>query len=213
MKIWLLWIVLATALPLVGSGTPRKIPSKLPPVDEATNDVLLLRMRNQLASAAAAGDLNGVLRLTAPNIRVLDGWGIQKLRQEWDIDRSPKKFLDELSLVLSLGGRFEKKGTFVAPSMYIDFPDYDVVHDYRVVIHKGAPVFEHPDPRSLVIARCTWNVLSASPWHVGWTEVTLPNGKTGYMHDEDVRMPGDMRAYIEKVNGQWMLTGFYGGID
>jgi hypothetical protein len=101
--------------------------------------------------------------------------------------------------------------------MWVDFPDREAMAHYRVVIEENAPVYARPSKSASVVARLTSNVLRSDPVlgddREEWAEVTLPDGGKGYMVKSAVRSPAELRAYFKKVKGQWMLSGFYGGID
>src|SRR5262245_12298656 len=129
----------------IDQAVPDPVPAKLIPADEARLDPELLRTRDALLRAARAGDLDTIWRLTSPDVQVSwDGKrGLARLKREWNVARSPKRFLDELAQVLLLGGRFDSPGrdSFVAPSMYADFPDPGAMPAYRVAIRKDAPVY------------------------------------------------------------------------
>ena len=194
----------------------------MPLVDEAAKEPALMAVREQLLIAAKAGDLNGVMSFVHSGVQATyDGKrGIEALKEEWEIEKSPKRFLNELALVLSLGGRFQEtaRTSFVAPALFIDFPDPAEMPGHAIVIHKNAPAYRSPGKTSAVLARLNDEVLpivTAFPgWVEGWTEVTLPGGRRkAYMRWKDLRQPNDVRAYFTKLNGEWLLSGFYGGVD
>ncbi len=200
----------------------QSIPRRLPIVDEASQDPSLKETRDGLLQAARSGHLETVWTFVDPDVRATyeNKRGIEQLKREWEIDSSPTRFLDELALVLSLGGRFEspERTSFVAPSFFIDYPDVTSMGSHGVVIHRDSPVYERPDIRSTVFARAVRGdvlpmLLAFRGWVQGWVQVTLPDKRKGYMLERDLRSPSETRAYFSKVHGRWMLTGFYGGVD
>jgi hypothetical protein len=198
-----------------------RLPERMEPVDEATADSQLLRTRDAILRAAGHGDLATIWRHTAPD--VFAGFsaqrGIPALRRAWGVDRSPKRFLSELQLVLSLGGRFEgpEKNSFVAPSMFARFPREDLMATHWVVIRPKAPVYARQSVTSPVLRRATFDVFPTEDAYKGslqgWARVTLPDGRKGYMLTKDIRNISESHAHFTKTSSGWKMTGFYQGID
>ena len=133
------------------------VPRKMTVADDAGRDPALKSVRDKLLAAAKAHELAVVLTMVSSDISVSyrnDKHGIQALRDEWGIARSPDRFLRELTTILSLGGRFDESepGTFVAPSLFLDYPDVTSMGSHEVVIHAASPVYERPDEGAVVIA-------------------------------------------------------------
>src|SRR5258708_968361 len=207
-------VVAVASLSLTLQESKPQIPTKLPVVDEALRDPSLLRVRDEVRAAAKVGDMETLWSHISKSVQADDeAVGIPALKRRWKIDRSPGPFLRELHLILTLGGGVQGGTTFVAPAMYVDFGDETVMPNYIVVIHQNAPVFQKMDVRSPVVARCSDDVFPASVRNRHWTEVTLHDGRNGFMRDEDVRQPQDMRVNFTKQKGVWMITGVYGGVD
>ena len=49
------------------------------------------------------------------------------------------------------------------------------------------------------------------PSDTGPIEIRLPDGRTGYVRQEDVRTATDYHLTVEKRGGVWRITGFPSG--
>jgi hypothetical protein len=170
------------------------IPHRLPIVDEAWKEPALKEVRDGLLRAAKSGQLADVWAFVDPDLQVTydSGQGIEQLKREWEIEGSPKRFLDELVSVLSLGGRFEgaKKESFIAPSFFIDHPDVSSMGAHGVVIRKKASVYARPKTSAPISATVLAGdvlpmLLAFKGWIRGWVQVTLQGGRRSYMLETD----------------------------
>lgn len=193
------------------------VPKKLLPADEAIHDAELFGTRNALLAAARRGDMATIRRFTDPNLQVSvhgGARGLQVLEREWKRSGSPKRFLEELVTVLSLGGRFEdeQRRTFVAPYLYFGFSDATDMPGVWVVTKAKAPVYSRPDTSSRVLTELSYDVLDGR-WKQfpDWAEVKLPAGRIGFMRSSDARNPLDTHAHFAKTAKGWRLVGFYAG--
>jgi hypothetical protein len=211
-------LVLFAGTAIGGQGIPRKLVA----TDDAGKDPSLKVVRDRMRAAARAHDLNGVMRDVAADISLSylnERRGVDELKKEWKIETHPAKFLDELATMLSLGGHFDaaRPDTFIAPSFFLDYPDVTSMGSHGVVIHPNAPVYQRPEATSHVVATVTADVLpmlvAFKGWVRGWVQVTLPDGRLGYMQLTDLRSPSDTRAYFGKTGDGWKLTALFGGID
>jgi hypothetical protein len=190
------------------------LPAKARPFDEGVSDPVFAALRKELIAAANAGDLETIMRVMDPKIKVHQespAAGVQELRREWGIDKSKDVFLKEFRTVLSLGGRMNKSGTeFYAPYVSTLFADLDpgVVGLCGVVVQKDAPLYRTPSLKASVIARLSYDVVRFHFNREGWVAVELRDGRKGFMKEEHVRSPIMTRAIFRKTAGQWRLVEF-----
>ncbi len=185
------------------------------PVDQAHTDPSFLSFRDALLEAARSGDVGHTLALTSPTVKSNEfgASGLAEFKRGWEIDRDPSAFLKALIGALTLGGRFDAKGRFVAPWPYTEFPGSTwETKTHIVVVRPASPVFPVADDRSKAIAEVSHVILglAAGP---PWYEVTLPDGRKGYMRSQDVRQPSDPSAVFERIDGVWKLTLLTKGMD
>ena len=132
-------------------------PAKLLPVDEGNVDPEFVEFRQRLLKASESGNIAAVLAATSTDVQVhleKPERGIDELRKEWTIDKSPQPFLDELAEVLRLGGSMTEGNTaFVAPYVWTGFPNVPpgFLPDYAVVVRPNAPLRRKPRSDATIV--------------------------------------------------------------
>src|SRR5262249_28128222 len=125
-----------------------------PFVDEGPRDSTFAHFRADLVSKALQGDYKGVRAGFAYILNSGDGdFDVASLERKWHIGQSPKPFLTELVKVLQLGGQFsESHEEFGAPYVWTQFPNFDDMASYAVVVHRPTQLFDQPRSTAKVVA-------------------------------------------------------------
>jgi hypothetical protein len=188
---------------------------KLYPVDEASKDPSFFIFRAKLLEAVQRRDSAFVIASLSPAIRTSFGGngGVAEFRQEWKPERADSKLWSTLTTVLSLGGSFRDKHSFVAPYTFSNFPEQFDAFEYGAVIGENVRVRQKGTPDSPVIATLSFDIVKVSDWPQKpaagskeiWTPVVLAGGSTGYVAGTFIRSPIDYRAIFEKKDGKWMM--------
>lgn len=203
-------------------------PRKLQPVDEAKKDASLLRFRAQLQAAIARHDVAALRSSTDPDIRHSFGadGGRQSFLARFGMEGAasgqsqPSQLWTELGRVLSLGGALVSPTEFCAPYVFARFPEDLDAFAHVVVTAVAAPVRAQPAEDAPVLETLRYDIVrrdekGGAPTPAGtraeWVRVLTPTGKSGYLHDRDLRSPTDYRACFHKDAGQWLLTTFVAG--
>ena len=190
------------------------VPVRVPFADEASQQADFKTFRDRLVASAERGDYGSIRPILDRMIQVEPGvYGTKELEKQWNIRTSPRPFLRSLAEVLRLGGRFRENGqVFVAPYVWTDFPDVEDEFLYAVVVQPATKLFSRPARSASVVATLSNEVmqkqLSTTP---GWYEVTLIDGRVGFIEAARVRQPNDYHATFRKIGGQWRLAEFSGG--
>ena len=194
------------------SGEAEAAPS-LVPVDEAHRDPELLTLRARLLRALAEGDLETVVAAADPHIQLSFGGdhGREAFRERL---RRPE-YRGELAAALALGGTFRGDTTFVTPYTFDRWPGAYEIFGCWAVIGQEVRVRAAPDLDAEILHLLSYEPVCyrgspATPAE-GWTEITLDDGRTGYVAERFLRSPVDHRAFFEKKDGRWWLTIFVAG--
>jgi hypothetical protein len=195
---------------------------RLQPVDEAKNDLSLVRFRAQLQAAVARRDVAALLQSTDPELRYSFGTdgGRQSFAAHFGLtgtaaESSP--LWAELERVLALGGAFVSPTEFCAPYVFARFPDDLDAFSYVVVTAPAAPLRQRPAPEAPMVATLRYDIVRRDEKGVApgprpeWVRVLTATGKVGYLRDRDLRSPIDYRACFHKEADRWLLTTFVAG--
>jgi hypothetical protein len=193
----------------------RAQPIHITPADDGVRNTSFREFRDQLIQAAHSGNIKRVLSVTSADVNVTHGrTGLVALRREWQLDRSPTRFLKELETVLKLGGRFHDSScTFVAPYVWTEFPEklYDV--DYVVAIQDPTPIRSGPGTGEVIASAAPGDLLRSGIGERPWLRVTTSNGVAGYVSEATVRRSNSYRAYFMRIMEEWKMVGFMQGVD
>lgn len=133
----------------------------------------------------------------------------------------------ETERALALGGSFTTtrgavfgRREFCAPYVYSAFPNVlpDALEgevDPWAIIDAHVPVRAQRRPTAGVIAYLSWELVRASGWldadpesRRRWAEVTLPDGRHGYVPEGKIQPPDDYHVCFAKIDGRWLMTAF-----
>ena len=217
-------LILTAFVSIVSSSAGAQV-AKLPRVDEAERDPSFLDFRTKLLKAAAQRDVEFLLAVTAPDIRVSFGdpeSGIAPFLKMWKLESPDSGFWDELTQVLNLGGSFSSPDVFVAPYTFSTWPNAVDDFDYVAVTGDNVRVRETPSTDAAVLATLSFVIIAfertssygrtdVDPPPTGWSRVRLASGRIGYIAERFTRHPIDYRAYFARRNGEWKIVTFIGG--
>jgi hypothetical protein len=162
---------------------------RLLPVDEAPSNPEFLAYRTRLRSAVDRRDLDAVVQAMDPDIK-LDfggGFGVDLFRK---IATEQPQTWDDMRWVLAHGGLFMEEN----------------LSNVRL---RTAPRLDAP-----IAATMSYSIVRMLDIDAGggqWPRVQLPNGRQGHVAKAYVRMPIDMRAVFNRIDGRWRMTAFVGG--
>lgn len=196
-----------------GTGQRQKLPERLPFADDAGKQPEFQAFRDGLLSMAERGQYASIRKIIDRSIQYeSSASGLSAFENEWEIRKSTAAFLREFKEVLRLGGRFRDDGqTFVAPYVLTDFPDVEDLFFYAVVVHPSTKLYMTPNRSAKVISTLSNEVMRYDNSRVGWYEVKLVDGRTGFVEAARVRQPDDYHATFRRIGGQWRLAEFFGG--
>jgi hypothetical protein len=199
---------------------------KLLPVDEGKADASFSQFREKTLDAARRRDLKYILSIVDANIKNGFGGydGIVEFKKFWKIDRPQSDFWNELILVLSNGGTFDKKSKnkmFQAPYTFTSFPEDLDAFDYQAIFGSNVNLRSKPEMNAPIVASLSYNIVKvdyensvADKTEEGeyvWLKIETLGGKKGFVKAGYVRSPIAYRAIFEKKNGKWKMTVFLAG--
>jgi hypothetical protein len=98
-----------------------------------------------------------------------------------------------------------------APYRSCQWPENFDSFDYAVAIGESVSVYSRPDQKAPAVAKLSYHVVKVDNAMSEWPNVTLWDGRTGFVQKAFLRSAVDYRAYFEKKNNQWTLTTFVAG--
>lgn len=195
---------------------------KLYPVDDAAKDPTFFTFRARLIQAVQRRDATYLLSILSPKISNSFGGseGVAEFKAMWKPESSQSRVWTELAKVLSLGGAFDKDGSFSAPYLHASWPESEGDgFDLGVIVGENVRVRAAPQISASVIQNLSFDIVDVPDWKTAqvrgekrnWVKVKLAGGQTGYVAEEFIRSPIDYRAIFEKQDGRWLMTAFIAG--
>lgn len=208
--------IAAVFLALFSATVPAAAVDRRPPVDQCSADASFQAFRAALEEAIARRDGAFILSIIADDIGVDFGGGVgrQDFIQTWGFDQPATSGLwTELAMAIQLGCMPSPDGEYVSPSIVEQLGDEQDPFTTVLAVRPGAAMRSRPEAMSDAIATLDWDVLSliSETTPEGWLAVALADGRRGYVRGEDVRSPGDYRAYFARRDGRWRMTAFIAG--
>jgi hypothetical protein len=206
-------------IPSVSTGSQNR---KLYPVDEAAKDPAFFTFRARLIQAVQRRDATYLLSILSPKISNSFGGseGVAEFKEMWKPELSQSKVWTELAKVLSLGGAFDKDGSFSAPYLHARWPETEGDgFEVGVIVGENVRVRATPQITASVIQNLSFDIVDVPDWQTAkargekrnWVKIKLSDGQTGYVAEEFIRSPIDYRAVFEKKDGRWLMTAFIAG--
>lgn len=188
-------------------------PDRLPPIEQCGDDPSFAGFREQLLVVIARKDRAALMPLLDKGI-VVDfggGEGHDAFSERWKLDAAESPLWAELGAALRYGCA-RSGDALVTPSLVEQFgTQYDVIN--TVVGMPGSDLRGAPNDLAPIIATLDWNVVTVTdtPKVAGWSNVTMSDGRSGYVRDGRLRSPLDYRAVFEKRDNRWLMTALVAG--
>lgn len=206
---------LALAPLLIAAAPAPTLPKRLPPIHQCSDDRSFDSFGFSLSRAVARRDREALLKLFAADVQLDFGGtrGRDELVKQWEFDAAEyNNIWDRLGTMLKLGCA-KSNGSRVIPSLGVQLEPYaDEAVEDRVLVLPGARLLkergvEHPSPDTI-----GWSLAKVISRVADWgTGVRLPDGREGYILDEEVYEPLGYRMVIEKRGGEWLITALVAG--
>ena len=117
--------------------------------------------------------------------------------------------------MLALGGTFSTADTFVAPYVFSRWPQGVDGFEHVAVVGDRVRIRSAPRADAEPAGVSSFEILplarESSDRPDGWTAVTLPGRKVGYIASHLVRSPISYRAYFSRGDGRWQMLLFIAG--
>ena len=187
---------------------------RLDRIDEAARRPDFVTFRQQLRSAIARRDVQAVLRVVDPQIKLgFDGDdGLDALKRK--LESTDSEVWKELDEVLELGGTFQESDTFVAPYVFSRWPESFDSFEHVAVIGGNVRIRARPALSAPVVATVSYAILKLGPDGYSdepWIGVRLPDGRAGFVDAKFARSPIDYRAAFKFEDGRWRMVFFAAG--
>ncbi|MDR0469200.1 MAG: hypothetical protein LBH09_04435 [Peptococcaceae bacterium] len=143
--------------------------------------------------------------------------------EEWELNDNPElsKVWAEIERTIQLGGIFNvEEKAYVAPYIYINFPNEFDTFEHLAITNKDVHVYEKEDIDSDVIDILCYNIVKRKKWDSGfWTktdqdfiQIETISGRIGYVQKQYIRSPSDYRFSIKcNNNGEWKIIYMISG--
>ena len=207
-------VAVLIAVTLTPSSLLSQAFGRLDRVDEASRRPDFVAFRQQLRSAIARRDVQAVLRVVDPQIKLGFGGddGVDALKRK--LESTETDVWQELDEVLELGGTFEGSDTFVAPYVFSRWPDQFDSFEHVAVIGSSVRIRAKPALSAPVVATVSFAILKLGPDGYSdepWIGVRLSDGRAGFVDAKLARSPIDYRAAFKFEDGRWRMIFFAAG--
>jgi hypothetical protein len=196
---------------LVMSAPAHALPSKLPPIEQCDGDPSFTDFRQKLTSAVVAADRDEFLQLLAPDVLADFGGGRGRDLFAEHIDNAGGELWMYYEQVVHLGCASIGDAR-VIPSLAVQFEpwaDEDLTN--VMVALPGVKLRKTWEEHSPEVATLNWDVVTIVPGGDVQTEVILADGRRGWLFDNEFTGASGYRFWMEKRDGQWMVTALVAG--
>jgi hypothetical protein len=183
---------------------------RLSPVDEGRGHASFEPFRERLRTAATKRDGAFVESVLCPEVVVHfgpEGTGVAAFRETWR-PQEPA-FWETLQKVLRQGAA-RTDSRFVIPYIAAHWPEaLDPVAHVAVI---GTAIPLRSAPAGGVIGTVSDTIVKVEADDVpGWTQIVSPAGMAGFVPDDTVYTPLEMRIESEEVDGRWCIRALVAG--
>ena len=186
---------------------------RLAPRDECGELEGAADFRNRLAEAVRLRDANAVAALAADDIQLDFGGGAGAAEFKKRLNEPGGELWKELDALLTLGCSANDQGGITIPWVFDqDIGDADP-YSSLLVMGEEEPVHETASPSSKAIGSVSWDLVESNDYQPDrpMQQVTLADGKTGYIATDKLRSIIDYRLLASSRNGKWSITSFIAG--
>src|SRR4030095_262286 len=159
---------------------------KLPPVDEANQDLSFLFFRENLMKAVQEKDPSSLRIFVASKAQTSLGTKEATPKEfltQWTEENSGHDFWKDMEKVLNLGGAFETPRTFTAPYVTARWGKATTCEasDFVAVLEKEQAAYLSPKGDAPPSANLSYSIVSVEdvPGNAEWVQVKLDSEKTG----------------------------------
>ncbi|MFN4135431.1 MAG: hypothetical protein ACK4G2_07240 [Novosphingobium sp.] len=183
-----------------------------PPQDECAARPGWPAFRKSLGNAIRARDADALAALAAPDIMLDYGGssGIAELKRR--LADPAGGLWQELAAILPLGCAVQG-GLAAMPWVFWNVPE--TVDSYHAMLVLGDATPLRQTPGGKVISPVGWFLVGIDPMAFDRarpeTQVTLDNGRKGWIETARLRSLLDYRLIAEPVDGTWRITAFIAG--
>jgi hypothetical protein len=121
--------------------------------------------------------------------------------------------------VLTLGGRFNKDGSFTAPYTFTDF--FGERYDELIVINNNVNIYNKPNLKSKIVGKVGFEIVRTGDFYslrtrgkqfINWHSIITSSGVKGFVYGGEIlRSPIDYRAVFQMKNDKWVMVSFIAG--
>jgi len=158
-------------------------------------------------------DANAVAALAADDIQLDFGGGAGAAEFKKRLNEPGGELWKELDALLTLGCSANDQGGITIPWVFDqDIGDADP-YSSLLVMGEEEPVHETASPSSKAIGSVSWDLVESNDYQPDrpMQQVTLADGKTGYIATDKLRSIIDYRLLASSRNGKWSITSFIAG--
>jgi len=192
------------------------LPATLPHMDQCKGDPSFVQFRTALKGIVAKKDRDAFLNLLAPDVTVDFGGGTgpAAFEEQWNFDEpdDPEGIWALLKTMLTMGCARDG-ATRTIPSLDAQMEPYNEdLTDQVGLILPGAKLYKEPGVEAAKPHIEPWTVaVITSQAGDLFTGVRLPDGRNGFVGDNEIHEPLGYRVVVEKRRGKWLITAFVAG--
>ena len=188
------------------------LPRRLSPLEQCSGDWSFVSFLSALKQAVAKKDRAAFVKMLAPDVLVNFGGarGREAFASEWSFDpKATGNVWGQLIKMLKMGCARDGNVRII-PSLIMQ-ADADEDADWVLTL-PGARLDKETGGASAKPKVEPWTVASVTSRAGDLVNgMTLPDGRTGYISDDQLYEPGGHRMTIEKRGGKWTITAFVAG--
>ena len=204
-----------TLMLAAAAAAPAATPPRLPPVEDCRGDAAFDAFRTALKDAVARKDIAALRPWVADDIRSSFGGdgGWAEFASTWGLEADPaaSKLWAQLDKLFQLGCAPTQAGGRVFPSLF-QASGEDTDPFELIVARPGSQLYAKARDAKPVATLDWHSARQGDPGaESGWVEVTLFDGRKGWLREADVLSPLDYRLVAERRGGRWLIAALVAG--